>query len=219
MNVGDLDMDSIWKSFHINYRDQEWVDKPSIFAEEALPYFCKTGRVLDLGAGVGQDSLYFTGKGYEVVSTDIDTTSLESSIAALSEEFKKNIRIQKIDLRENIPFENNAFDIVYAHLSLHYFDHEITIKIVNEIKRILKPGGVFAYLANSTSDPEYGTGNLLENDFFHIGKVSKRYFSIEYARQIAQDFQINLLDDRGETYKDRAIGVHHLIRFIGTKRT
>lgn len=89
-----------------------------------------------------------------------------------------------------LPFANNSFDIVYAHLSFHYFDQKTTFGIMNEIERILKPGGVFAFLTNSIHDPEYNTGNLLEKDFFLIGKVIKHYFSIESARRLTRSFQV-----------------------------
>lgn len=47
--------------------------------------------------------------------------------------------------------------------------------------------------------------------------LHKRYFSTETARALTARFHVELLDDQGETYKDRAIGVHRLARFIGRK--
>jgi len=35
---------------------------------------------------------------------------------------------------------NNKYDIVYAHLSLHYFSYEDTKKILAHLARILKKG-------------------------------------------------------------------------------
>jgi hypothetical protein len=78
--------------------------------------------------------------------------------------------------------------------------------------------GIFAFLANSTSDPEYHTGTKLEEDYFLIGKVKKRYFSTEFTGELTKGFYRILLDSCGETYKDRAKGVHNLIRFIGFKK-
>lgn len=48
-------MSAVWRDLHKNYKEQDWIDKPSIFAEQALPYFPKGGIVLELGAG--QDRL------------------------------------------------------------------------------------------------------------------------------------------------------------------
>lgn len=209
--------DTVWQEIHANYQKQDWIDKPSLFAETAVQYFPTTGKVLELGAGHGQDSKFFVTQGYEVVSTDIEISSLIANFSKESQEFREKIVVQPLDLQEKFPFEDNSFDIVYAHLSLHYFDHETTEKIMREIERILKPGGVLAFLTNSVDDPEYNKGEKLEEDFFQIDKVTKRYFSIESARQLARVFHVTLLDNLGETYKDRAKGITHLIRFVGHK--
>lgn len=211
-------MSDTWTDLHNNYKTKDWVEKPSIFAETAITYFPQNGKVLDLGAGLGQDSRFFAEHGYEVTSTDLKETALKERFATLSEEVKRRTTIQKTDLREELPFADAAFDVVYAHLSLHYFNYETTVRLFGEIRRILKPGGVFAFFVNSVHDPEYNTGEKLEDDYFQIDKTAKRYFSVDAARAFTRYFDTNLLDDKGETYKDNAIGVHNLIRFIGTRR-
>lgn len=209
--------ETVWKNLHSHYQKQEWIQKPSIFAEMAIQFFPKKGIVLELGAGIGQDSIHFASLGYRVVSSDIEIDSLSSSLSHQNETIISKITIKKIDLNNKLPFEDNKFDIVYAHLSLHYFDKNTTKQIFCEIERVLKPDGVLAFLSNSTSDPEYQTGDFLEDDFFLIGKAKKRYFSLESARQFTKQFHPLLLDDQGETYKDRAKGVKSLIRYIGQR--
>lgn len=206
-------MTSVWKELHSNYQAQDWIGKPSLFAETAIQYFPKTGRVLELGAGHGQDSLFFAKQGYDVVSTDIETASLASNIS----NHECCVSVIPVNLTEALPLDDHSFDVVYAHLSLHYFELEKTFEIMNEISRVLKPGGVFAFLTNSTSDPEYNSGRMLEPDFFQVGKATKRYLSVESARALTRDFQPNLIDNLGQTYKDQAKGIHNLIRFIGKK--
>lgn len=177
----------------------------------------KSEKILELGAGHGQDSFFFARQGYDVLSSDIKTTSLNLNFTKQSEAIQSKVKILQLDLRNPLPFPNQSLDVVYAHPSLHYFVTQTTLFIINEIRRILKPEGIFAFLSNSISDPEYSTGNSLEEDFFLINKVTKRYFSIASTRKFTQDFQISLLDDFGKTYKDEAKGVSNLIRFIGNK--
>lgn len=210
-------MDTVWKELHTSYQKQHWIEKPSLFAETAIQYFPKKGRILELGAGHGQDSFFFARQGYEVLSSDIEVSSLKVNLTKQPETLQEKIKVIELNLKNSLPFENQSLDIVYAHLSLHYFDTETTWNIVNEIRRILKPEGIFAFLANSINDPEYSAGNALEEDFFLINKVTKRYFSIESTRKFTQDFQVSLLDNLGKTYKDEAKGVSNLIRFIGNK--
>jgi ubiquinone/menaquinone biosynthesis C-methylase UbiE/8-oxo-dGTP pyrophosphatase MutT (NUDIX family) len=211
-------MDNIWSDLHKNYKEQDWINKPSLFAETAVIYFPPKGKILDLGAGQGQDSRFFAEHGYDVVSTDIEESALEASKAKLTGEQTQKVTFEKVDLSQELPFENTSFDIVYAHLSLHYFDRETTTRLFGEIQRVLKPGGIFAFFVNSTSDPEYGTGSKLEEDYFQIDKTTKRYFSVESVREFTKYLDTTLLDNHGETYKDRAKGVHNLVRFIGSKR-
>jgi ubiquinone/menaquinone biosynthesis C-methylase UbiE len=207
----------IWAALHQNYKEKDWIDKPSIFAEVAAGYFPKSGKVLDLGAGQAQDSRYFADQGFSVVSTDLESSAQELAKSKLSAEQRKLITFKVVDLREELPFEDATFDVVYAHLSLHYFNYETTRNIFGEIKRVLKPGGMVAFLVNSTSDPEYKAGERLEDDYFQINKAAKRYFSVESARNFTKHFETILLDDLGETYKDNAKGVRNLVRFIGKK--
>ena len=49
----------------------------------------------------------------------------------------------QIDIKEKLPFEDNSIGLINANLSIHYFDMENTIKIFNEIHRVLKPNGLF----------------------------------------------------------------------------
>ena len=209
-------MSTVWQDIHRNYKEQDWIDKPSVFAEQALPYLPKSGKVLELGAGQAQDGCYFASLGFSVVSTDLEDSALELARQKVTDK-GVSVEIQKVDLREELPFDDANFDVVYAHLSLHYFDHETTTRLINETQRVLKPGGVLAFLVNSVNDPEYKQGNEIEPDYFQIDKTAKRYFSEATARKYTQWFDVNLLDELGETYKDAAKGVHNLVRFVGTK--
>jgi len=209
-------MSDIWQDIHQNYKQQDWIDKPSVFAEQALPYFPKGGKVLELGAGQAQDSCYFAEQGFSVVSTDLEDSAIKLARQKVADR-GVSVEVQKVDLREELPFDDASFDVVYAHLSLHYFDHETTTRLIGEIQRVLKPGGVVAFLVNSVNDPEYKQGKEIEPDYFHIDKTTKRYFSEATTRKYTQWFDVNLLDELGETYKDAAKGVHNLVRFVGIK--
>lgn len=204
-----------WNKLHKFYSNQDWIGKPNIFAEEVLEHFPKEGKVLCLGDGQGQDGRFFASKGYQVTSTDISEEALRINEGKIKEENLKNIKVEKLDLRDAFPYKNEEFDVVYAHLSLHYFTEVITRKIFKEIKRVLKRGGILAVFVNSISDPEFNTGKRIEQELFEIEGMTKRFFSKYSMDYFTQDFQIILLDDNGRTYKDEVKGVRNLVRFIG----
>ncbi len=45
-----------WNQLHKQYKDTDWIDKPNIFATEIIQYLPRLGKLLDLGAGQGQDT-------------------------------------------------------------------------------------------------------------------------------------------------------------------
>jgi SAM-dependent methyltransferase len=210
--------DNVWSDLHKSYTSQSWIDKPSIFAEQVIEYLPKQGKLLDLGAGQGQDSRFFAEHYYAVTSTDIEQSALELAKTKVRDRMKSQIDFQIVDLSKPLPFEDSLFDVVYAHLSLHYFDYQTTIQLLQEVNRVLIVGGVFAFLVNSVHDPEYNTGKQLEPDYFQIDKTAKRYFSDDTTRDFTKYFETLQLDDDGETYKDRAKGVHNLVRYVGRKK-
>ncbi len=201
-----------WDTQHIKYAEAEWIDKPSIFAQNAIKFFPDTGNIVDLGCGQGQDSRFFAQHGYNVVGADFSSEAIK-----IAKEKSKDLDFKVLDISKPLPFEDTSFDVVYSHLAVHYFNKETTELIFKELSRILKKDGVLAIFVNSVNDPEYGTGTQIEEDYFAIGNMQKRYFSQESLKHYVEGFEPLLLDEKGETYKDRAVGVSNLVQFIGRK--
>lgn len=201
-----MDQKDYWQKVHIKYSQQDWSQKPNIFATEVIKYFPKTGRLLELGAGVCQDSLYFSSLGYNVTASDF--------ISPLKTHSQFNYQI--IDLNNPIPFKNNSFDIVYCHLGMHFFTIDRTKEIFNEIHNILNPNGVFCATFNSTTDLEISESIKIDTDYYQTPSgLTKRFFSPESLKQLLpKEFKIIILDDIGKTVKD---GDGRLIRLVCQK--
>lgn len=199
-----------WDNKHFQPDELSRMSQHSVFVEQSMEYFPQRGDVLELGAGLGSDSIFLANHGYKVVATDFSQLALNRIPET------ENLQTKLLDLSEPFPFKNNTFDTVYAHLSLHYFNRQITQQIFDEIYRILKPGGVIAVLLNSKSDPEYGIGNKLEEDYFDTPIAGpKRYFSIDSLQPFIKRFDKLILDDKGSD--QRRSHKEDLIRFIGRK--
>ncbi len=196
------DVKEYWVSKLAGYNKEDWSSKPSIFAQQAIKYFPKTGSLLELGAGLAQDGSWFATKGYNATATDILPIK------------RKNIHTRVVDLSKPLPFNERSFDIVYAHLSLHYFSLARTKELFGEIHSILKTGGIIAFLVNSVNDPESDEGEEIEKNFRKVRGIAKRYFDLEATQQLTNNFDGLLLDEAGKTYKDKT----DLIRFIGKKK-
>ncbi len=94
-------MSSVWQDIHQNYKQQDWIDKPSIFAEQALPYFLKSGKVLELGAGQAQDGCFFAEQGFSVISTDLEDSALELAQQKVVDK-DTNVEIKKVDVIKEV---------------------------------------------------------------------------------------------------------------------
>lgn len=193
-----MDQISYWQKVHQKYSQQDWSKNPNIFATEVIEYLPKTGRLLDLAAGIGQDSRYFSSLGYDVTSTDLIPPS----------EF--------VDLNQPLPFVDSSFDIIYSHLGLHYFSSDRTKELFQEIYQVLKTGGIFCSIFNSTTDPEIPELTKVDNDYYQTSEgIQKRFLSPESLKLLLpKEFKILLLDNNGKTIKD---GDNKLIRLICQK--
>ncbi len=144
--------------------------------------------LLDLGCGDGRDSLFFARKGLMVTSIDFS----ESGIRNLKE-FIKVKRLSNIDaiqqdiLKMNLP--DNSFDVIYAHLSIHYFDDEKTTQILEGLYRILKKDGMMFIKCKSVEDPLYGKGNKVGEDMYK-NEYIRHFFRKEYMAEKLKEFKI-----------------------------
>lgn len=203
-----------WDSKHKKYADADWIDKPTIFSQEIISLLPEKGFLLELGCGQGQDSRFFASRGYSVTATDFSHKGIE---IAQEKTREPKVKYLQCDMSKPLPFPDSSFDIVYSHLAIHYFDSKTTTALISEILRVLKPHGVCALLVNSIHDPEYGTGEKIEDDFYLMDGVYKRFFSSKSLKTYLGKFENLILDEHGSTYKDRAKSVSNLVRFVGEK--
>jgi SAM-dependent methyltransferase len=90
-------------------------------------------RVLDLGAGTGGMSQVLAAAGYEVEACDLEPGLFQFAGA----------RCRRADLAEPLPYDDAAFDgVVSIEVVEHVDGHE---RLFREIRRVLKPGGVFLF--------------------------------------------------------------------------
>jgi ubiquinone/menaquinone biosynthesis C-methylase UbiE len=96
-------------------------------------------KILDIGCGLGESSVYFAKKGAIVTATDISEEMLKFA-ERLANKHQVHIMTRKSNA-EYLDFPDNSFDFVYAANLLHHVDINTTLK---EIHRVLNKGGVLA---------------------------------------------------------------------------
>lgn len=97
----------------------------------------KNRKVLEVGVGVGTDHLQFTKAGAILTGIDITPKSIELT--------KKNLELHGhhsnllVADAEDLPFEDNTFDVVYSFGVLHHIPN--IQKAIDEIYRVLRTEG------------------------------------------------------------------------------
>lgn len=109
-------------------------------------------RVLEIGPGGGGHACLFKKYGAEVVVADI------TPVRALSATRKLSLMPGPMSAGfnadgENLPFRDDAFDIVYSNGVLHHSEN--TDKCIDEVHRVLKPGGKAVIMLYSRHSATY----------------------------------------------------------------
>ena len=120
-------------------------------------------RILELGCGTGSmwvNNLHLL-SGARLTLTDFSEGMLEAA--------RRNIQMENVDFRQvdiqNIPYEDCSFDAVIANMMLYHVPD--LHRGLSEVRRVLKPGGVF-YCAT------YGIHGIMEfiNDLLNGTGIS-----------------------------------------------
>jgi SAM-dependent methyltransferase len=175
---------SRWDSTHERYWGSRYQRRESRFARYVASHLLPNSRVLELGAGSGQDAAYFHRLGHQVVGTDIS----RYAVARATEDFAEpGIAFAWQDLRQPLAFESGSFDAVYARLALHYFSDSMTRRIVSEVHRVLRPAGHFFFMCKSTADPLCGVGEEVAPYTWSKDGEIRHFFDVDYVRRLLTD--------------------------------
>lgn len=149
-------------------------------------------NAVDLGCGIGQDTKWLLDKGFDVISCDISERALNKL-----KELIPNSKVMLIDIKEELPFNDNSIGLINANLSIHYFDMKNTIKIFNEIHRVLTPKGLFIGRVNSDKNDGYinKTTQEIEKNFYYEDGKYKRLFNKEQFDILTRDWNIIALNE------------------------
>lgn len=163
-------------------------------------YLRPGARILDIGAGAGEYSLYFARKGYEVSALEL----AESNIKA----FRKKITTEdRIDLVQGNAldlsrYEDGSFDAVLLFGPLyHLHDMDDRKKCIAEAKRVCKADGKL-FIAFISNDMVFLTEFVERPDYFINGDYNKETFKLDDV-----PFVFHTLDACRELLRDSGVTV------------
>jgi SAM-dependent methyltransferase len=165
-------------------KQQFKLDERAAFLDRLEVVEAKT--LLELGAGTGQDSVFFADAGLRVVAVDLSPEMVARCRAKGIEAYERDF------LR--LGFEPATFDAVYAMNCLVHVPNADLPAVLRAVRDVLTPGGLF-YLGLWGGRPHEGT---IEQD----QHVPKRFFAsrtdkeiFEYARECFEVVDFHTVED------------------------
>jgi len=117
--------------------------KPQEDIPKIVKLFKKKGvkRIIDLGCGTGRHLVYLAKQGFNVYGIDIAPEGIAITKEWLrKEKLRANLKIGSV--YKKLPYLNDFFDAAISTQVLHHNKIENIIKLIKEIERIIKPGGL-----------------------------------------------------------------------------
>jgi len=138
-----------------------------------------TRNVLEIGCGTGRYAKFFKKDAY--IGVDITPKFINYA------KRKSNYDFRIMDIRK-LSFKNGSFDKVFSIGVLHHLNERDLLKTLQEVKRVLKPGGKLLVMEDIPIPKSNLVGHLLQkfdrgasiraikqyaslfSDFFYVGK-------------------------------------------------
>jgi SAM-dependent methyltransferase len=185
------DQRELWDEWHGNHTNASHVahaDRARNAFLRALPHD-RSCHVLELGCGQGRDATLLAAAGHVVYGVDWSSVAMQRSRRNATSSAIV-LRLITQDYSGPLPFRAQQFDGIYAHLALHYFDDETARSVVNEMHRVLKPGGALYFTVRCVADILYGEGKPLGSDMFCRAGHIRRFFSDVSIKNLLCDWNI-----------------------------
>src|SRR5712691_7586057 len=133
-------------------------------------------RVLDAGCGGGRNLIYFFRSGFNVSGVDQSSEAI-AQIQSLAAQLAPHLAVDnfRVAAIEQMPFGDASFDVVISSAVLHFARGEAHWhSMVQEMWRVLKPGGIFFARLASTIGMEDKVKQIEERRY-HLPDGSDRF--------------------------------------------
>ena len=160
-------------------------------------------KILEIGAGAGVYSFYFSRKGYQVEALELADSNIAAFRAQLTPE--DTVVLHQGNALDLSRFRDDSFDIVLLFGPLyHLHSEDDKLRCIAEAKRVCKPGGklFFAFLSNDmviltmfSQHPDYFINGDYDKDRFRCDDFPFVFSTPRDCRALLQRADVKILHE------------------------
>jgi len=176
------------------FEREEAIRIDSMLADKGL----SSGQVLEYGCGTAGMSVYLANQGFQTIATDVSVDALRLANLNFQENGRSSVRGSFYTSAADVyrlPFKSDVFDITMSYGLLEHFDEQSIALVLQEVIRVLRPGGFFLAdishgcfsvrkLAKWLSFPTSLGYYLLRADFEKLRTLLANYFDGFYENHL-----------------------------------
>lgn len=192
----------LYESYRLDHTSyfKDGMETARWIVQQINPYADLNGNILDWGCGPARIARHMPllipdGKVY---GSDYNASTIE-----WCSQFIPGVEFRKNELNPPLSFDNSFFSAVYALSVFTHLSKENHYTWIEEIKRVLKPDGIFLFTTQGAafrsklSDPEMK--NFLNGEIVVRGKVKEGHRS--FSAFHPKEFMHGLFSDKWEVVK------------------
>lgn len=157
-------------------------------------------KILDIGAGAGEYSIYFAKQGYEITAVELTTVNIEAFQRKLQPDM--NITLLQGNALDLSAFADEAFDIVLLFGPLYHLEKpEDRQRCLHEAIRVCRPEGVlfFSFISNDMViltelgyQKDFFKQNTYDHETFKVEDFPFVFFTVDQARGMLKEAGIHI---------------------------
>ena len=141
MPIAAATWDPVVTEIFAEYFESEDVQRDLLTAQvDSIPL-----RILDVACGTGESTLAWRRRFPRAQITALDVSPYMLAVAEKKLADDRNVEVRCLNA-EHLPFKDDSFDLVTASLLFHELPEDVSPVILNELRRVCRPGGEIAVM-------------------------------------------------------------------------
>lgn len=162
---------SIWENIYSKGHALSYPNDVFVIITHRLLSPDKRPKVMDHGFGSGENLLHLARRGFHVSGCEVSESALKTASARFAEAgLKADLRLIE---GGRLPFPDCSFDAVVSWQVLNYNDWKSLRAAVDEIERVLKPGGLVLCATNAPGDFQHKNSEPIGNDEYRMKATAR----------------------------------------------